>query len=86
MREYTIKVHEIAVDGLPPRDDDNDSSLADDLIGRVAFIWDGAIVSGWPAGVHDGEPTWEASDDRLGRGYAGVTHWIELPVAAWNLE
>ena len=41
MIELTIKVHEIAVDGLPPRDDDS-------YTGRVAFLFDGCIVSGWP--------------------------------------
>lgn len=35
----TITIHEIATDGLPNMDA---------LVGRVAFIFDGNIVSGWP--------------------------------------
>jgi hypothetical protein len=45
MREITIKVHEIAVDGLPPG---NGEPGEQEMIGRVAFIFDGCIVSGWP--------------------------------------
>lgn len=73
-----IKIYGIAVDGLP---DSNDSQL----IGRTAFIWDGAIVSGWhPRGA---EPDiWEPAEDRFGGPVSGVTHWVEFPTAVWNLE
>lgn len=37
--QLTVTVHEIATDGLPDMNA---------LVGRVAFIFDGNIVSGWP--------------------------------------
>ncbi len=37
-KEIVVKVHEITVDGLP----------TNDMNGRVAFIFDGCIVTGWP--------------------------------------
>jgi len=86
MREYTIRVHEIATDGLPPRHED-------DLAGRTAFIFDGCIVSGWP--LHNGPDydgpvylgTWEADED-VGRRveFGGVTHWVEFPVPVHRME
>lgn len=39
MQTLSIIIHEIAEDGLPDMDR---------LVGRVAFIFDGCIVSGWP--------------------------------------
>lgn len=39
MREMTIKIHEVATDGLPDMEN---------LTGRVAFVFDGCVVSGWP--------------------------------------
>lgn len=72
MRELTIRVHEVATDGLP------DMSR---LIGRVAFIFDGCIVSGWPVPTpsHDGY-AWEADRDvGTHRLLADITHWIEFP-------
>jgi hypothetical protein len=41
----TITVHEIAIDGLPPNDDEPGYQ---DMIGRIAFLFDGCIVTGWP--------------------------------------
>lgn len=73
-----IKIHEIAKDGLP---------IMDELTGRVAFIFDGCIVSGWPLRDNgDGETTWEADSD-VGRSGAfyGVTHWVEFPRAIWDM-
>jgi hypothetical protein len=66
----------------------------DELVGRVAFIWDGNIVDGRPLHVdpedHDSPHTgrWEASDDKLSsvREFAGVTHWVEFPEPIWNYE
>jgi hypothetical protein len=73
MKEITVKVHEIATDGLPD---------VDRLTGRVAFLFDGCIVDGWP--LPDG--TWEADSD-VGRAgvFAGVTHWVEFPIPLWEL-
>jgi hypothetical protein len=39
MKQIPIIIHEIVVDGLPDMDR---------LAGRVAFISDGCVVSGWP--------------------------------------
>lgn len=84
MKYAEIKIYEIAKDGLP------DMSNRD-MVGCVAFIWDGCIVSGWPIGLgEDGDGPysgrWEPSEDRFGGPVTGVTHWIELPVPAWQLE
>lgn len=81
MQTLEIKIHEIAKDGLPNMEA---------LVGRVAFIWDGAIVSGWPiserfGGANYHMTLWEGSEDRFGGPYYGVTHWIEFPDCFWNL-
>ena len=85
MREITIKVHEIATDGLPDMDN---------LTGRVAFLFDGCIVSGWPLG-HPPEydmrfgysGRWEANSDvGHNRPFSGVTHWVEFPEALHVIE
>jgi hypothetical protein len=78
-----IVIHSIAEDGVP------DMSI-DHMVGRVAFIWDGCIVSGWPIGTgEDGDGPysgrWEPSEDRFGGPVTGVEYWIELPVPAWRL-
>lgn len=82
MREVTVKLHEIAVDGLPDME-------GGEFTGRVAFIWDGSIVSGWPLGEPDDEGVsrWEANSD-VGHGCAfeSVTHWVEFPEPMWDLE
>lgn len=80
-KEYTVKVHTISEDGLPDMEK---------LVGRVAFIWDGAICSGWPTELADpSDPEsmqWESSEDALGGlQLYGVKKWIELPVAGWEL-
>lgn len=69
-----VTVHEIQTDGLPDFSDD-------DLVGRVAFIFDGCIVSGWPLIRGPGETRWEADTD-VGHNIplSGVTHWIEFPM------
>lgn len=75
-----IVVHEVAVDGLPNMDE---------LTGRVAFIFDGCIVSGWP--LDDAEEPhpgyWEGNSD-VARNvkFAGVTHWVEFPVSLWEIK
>jgi hypothetical protein len=86
----TIRVHAIAQDGLPNMDD---------LTGRVAFIFDGCIVSGWPllplehAALYErlgqlaSEVLWEGNGDVSHRHpFIGVTHWIEFPVPVWDLK
>lgn len=74
MREVTIRIHDIAEDGLPDMDA---------LVGRVAFIFDHEIVSGWPLhrrDEEDGSVLWEADSD-IGRHgpFYGVTQWVEFP-------
>lgn len=79
-----MRVHEIAVDGWPDMDA---------LTGRVAFLFDGNIVSGWP--LHQ-VPTdhatgysglWEADTDvGHSRPFAGVSHWVEFPQPVWEYE
>ena len=80
MIDVRIKVHEIATSGLP---DMNDKAL----VGRVAFIWNGAIVSGWPLTSVGKTELWEAAEDAMGaKPYSGVTHWVEFPEPVWALE
>jgi hypothetical protein len=82
MRELTVKVHEIAADGLPSCDTMD-----------IAFIFDGCIVSGWPlysGEDRDEEPFsgyWEANHD-VGHNneFSGVTHWIEFPEPLIDIE
>jgi hypothetical protein len=85
---YVVTVHEIAVDGLP--------EMSDDQTGRIAFFFNGCVVSGWPLPREkfpnlyssDLESTlWEAdSDVGAARRFAGVTHWIEFPVPVWSMK
>lgn len=80
----TVRIHSIADDGLPDMDQ---------LVGRVAFLFDGCIVSGWPLHV---DPTnhatpysgrWEADTDvGHNRTFAGVTHWVEFPEPLWQID
>lgn len=84
MREVTVKIHEIAIDGMP------DTGA---LTGRVAFLFDGCIVTGWPLRTtptdhstpHSGY--WEADSD-VGRNvrFGSVTHWVEFPDPVWAYE
>ena len=79
--DLTVKVHAIAEDGFPDMDE---------LTGRVAFIFDGCIVSGWPLGnglQHGFSGRWEANSDvgRMTR-FEGVTHWVEFPVPIREIE
>lgn len=85
MREITVKIHTIAEDGLPNMDDQ-------DMVGRVAFIFDGCIVSGWPLrdggrSEPDGDVLWEGDSDVAHTQPMGnVTHWAEFPMPIWELE
>jgi len=84
-RQYTVIVHNIATDGYPDMSND-------DLVGRVAFIWDGAIVSGWPLHVDPADYStpfsgvWESSEDHMGGSFEGVTEWVEFPEPFWSLR
>lgn len=84
MREVVVKVHSIAEDGLPDMDE---------LTGRVLFIFDGNVTTGWPLHVDPEDSStaysglWEGNSDvSHGRPFSGVTHWIELPVPEWELH
>jgi hypothetical protein len=84
MDERIIKVHEIARDGLPSR--------SDFPTGRVAFIFDGCIVSGWPLYADPDDDTssyaglWGANDDvGLNVKFADVTHWVEFDAPLWEI-
>lgn len=91
-KEYTVIVHTIAEDGLPPRDYEKAG-----LIGRVAFIFDGSIYCGWPlrkddedsneSGREEGDDLDELewSDSETAHRFSGVKKWIELPVPGWDL-
>jgi len=83
--QVMITIHPIAEDGYPNMDE---------LVGRVAFIWDGNIIDGWPLTVDpedDNSPftgRWEADSDwrSTWQSFAGVTHWVEFPEPIWNYE
>lgn len=81
----TVTVHAVAEDGLPDMD-------REEMVGCIAFIWNGAIVSGWPIGPEyegDDDPDevrWEPSEDRFGGPVMGVTHWVEFPEPPWRYE
>jgi hypothetical protein len=76
-----VTLHKISEDGMPDMHE---------LLGRVAFIWDGYIVSGWPRPQDEmddpDESVWETADDTLGDwDFEGVEYWMEFPVALWDL-
>ena len=77
--QITVTLHEIATDGLPKMDE---------LTGRVAFIFDGCIVSGWPLSARDPDfgRLWEGDSDVANhRPKANVTHWVEFERPIWEL-
>lgn len=88
-RLVSMTIHEIATDGLPKMEE---------LTGRVAFIFDGSIVSGWPLEPDEfphlyASYGWDASmgtlweaDSDVGhtRPFGGVTHWVEFGEALWE--
>lgn len=71
-----MRVVEISKEGLP---DNNDKSLT----GRIAFIFDGKIISGWP--LENGN--WEADSDwRTGWAeFADVKKYVIFDVPIWDL-
>lgn len=83
-KSMTIEVFSVEEDGLPNMDDPN-------MTGRVAFIWDGCIISGWPigeefGGTDYGEQLWEPSEDRFGGPVVGVKHWVLAPAPHWKID
>ena len=85
MREVTVQVHAVDEDGFPKRE------VLDDQ--RMAFVFDGAMISGWPA-RRDPRPgkvgvLWQAHPDAFngesGHEFSGVTHWLEFPVPVGTL-
>lgn len=83
MKTIEILVYDIETDGLPDMDDD-------DIVGRVAFIWNGAIVSGWPLyerveGEYYEKTTWESSEDYHGGIHKNVMQWVLFPTPTWRL-
>ena len=84
MRTIGVKVYEVVKDGLP---DPADLTL----VGRVAFVVGGCIISGtalqhvWEE--HDGYPSfWKVDTDLMpNEQLGGITHWLEFPVAVWEL-
>lgn len=78
-QQITVTVHEIATDGLPDMDA---------LVNRVAFLFDGCIVSGWPL-QPDPERGWlweGNSDVAHRRPFGSVTHWVEFPRPVHEIE
>lgn len=75
-----MKICNIKKHGLPNMDK---------LTGRVAFIWDGCIVSGWPLYPDHSfdKSEWEANND-VGRGgsFKGVTTYIIFDKPIWDYE
>jgi hypothetical protein len=82
-RQLTVTLHEVAVDGLP-------DMKTPDMPGRVAFIFDGAIATGWPVGAQPHPEMghlWQAAND-IGdpsKRFGNVTHWLEFPEPLWHL-
>lgn len=73
----TVQVFQTKKHGLP-----NMSDLSN--TGRVAFIFDGCVVSGWPV---PGTKLWEPNSDvGRSRNYMGVTHWLLFPEPVWDIE
>ncbi len=83
MRKVEIIIHSVAESGLPDMDQ---------LLGRVAFLHDGKIISGYPIKEYDEEydeeeGLWESTVDSLGGvTFYDVTHWIEFPETFTKLE
>lgn len=76
MLRVWVEFFTIETDGLPDMNDD-------DNIGRIAFIWDGKIVSGWPCRGEDPD-VWTPSEDRFGGPVAGVKKWVRFPAPLWR--
>lgn len=85
-RDLTVRVHSIAEDGIPDMNDET-------LTGRIAFVFDGCIVTGSPLHTDPQDYStpysgyWEADTD-VGhtQKFAGVAHWVEFPVPVRKIE
>ena len=85
--KHTIEIFEVDVDGLPDMDN---------LVGRVAFIWDGNIVNGWPLyKIHLRDPgnnypeytkyDWEANNDvGISKVFSEVTKYAVFDKPIWE--
>ncbi|MDQ1817212.1 hypothetical protein RBA41_28300 [Massilia sp. CCM 9210] len=79
MRELTITVHDIAIDGLPPPLYPGDTAPWGYPGSRVAFLFEDTIVTGFPMRLAHAPSCWGAEqEDGSVRLYAGITHWVEL--------
>ncbi|PSR53910.1 hypothetical protein AHMF7605_10465 [Adhaeribacter arboris] len=76
--DINIKIFSIKEDGLPSTDECH--------TGRVAFFYQGHIISGWPTREINKDDEWEADSDvgKLGV-YTGVTHYTVLPKIIWSI-
>lgn len=74
-----IEVFNVNTDGPP------DMSNKDN-VGRVAFIWDGHIISGWPedSPADPEEAVWSSADDHFGGQFVGVQFWVLAPSPHWK--
>lgn len=69
-------VKTISIDGLPDMKK---------LVGRVAFIFDGCIVSGWPLDMYP-QDQWEANDDVGRKGvFTGIEKYVVFDKPIWEL-
>jgi hypothetical protein len=73
-----MEVFEIEKDGLPDMGK---------LTGRVAFIFDGCVVSGWPLkSMGYPDDAWEANEDVVhNRVFRGVRKYIVFDKPVWEL-
>jgi len=77
-----MKVFSIEKHGLPDMDN---------LVGRVAFIFDGNIVSGWPLkGAEDYENApddlWEGNTDVSFGKFSGVKYYVIFDIPVWEID
>lgn len=89
MKEITVKLYDIEEDGLPPEEG---------ITGRLAFIFDGCIVSGWPLyNIHikypgndfpmHGKDVWEANSDVGHQGkFVGIKKYVIFEKPMWDYE
>ncbi len=76
MTEHKIKVYSVEDDGLPDMDN---------LTGRVAFIFDGAIFSGSPLPEEDGGILWQNDEGPISQFY-GIKHYVVFEKSLWEFE
>ena len=81
MKSIEIKVYNIAKDGLP-----NDILSKEAQTGRIGFLWDGNIYSGWPLYPNHSsdKSVWE--DSEFAHKLSGVEDWVLFPRPFWDLK